>query len=368
MRTLKKLPARLTLLIGGLCIGILLCEGIARFPSFPSDSDLLFNSPDSSPVGLYVLDKKVRIVPAPNFTAQAQSLGFSAALRTNRIGIRGPQPESIPTDTKQWLAVGDSFTMSVQVSEEDSFQGRLGKKRNVHIWNGGVDGYSTWQASLRYTQLNSELPIEHVILTFFTGNDFQDNAHFPMQQRQPLPGKAGSPIPRTILPFWKLFLLKHSYLYAHYRIYEQRNKLKKQVHQARNWKQELSIFNAVGVQQLQKLTNNTEKALIELKRITTKNNTKLTVAIAPPAFVVDQSRMSDTFLLVGLDPAQARLDTPQKTILSLLKKLNINACDLTPALRDGTADRYFKTDGHWTPYGHKIVAQALEQCISKTTD
>ena len=91
--------------------------------------------------------------------------------------------------------------MSVQVSEEESFAGILGKKNNVHIWNAGVDGYSTWQATKRYQQLSQQLPVEHVILTFFTGNDFHDNDLFLIQQQQPLPGKPGTPIPRKTSGF-----------------------------------------------------------------------------------------------------------------------------------------------------------------------
>ena len=162
---MKKWLMRIALLLVGTMIGIGLAEGIARIPQFPSDSDLLFNSPDSSPMGLYVLDKQTRILPAKNFSTQARSLGLSAPLRTNELQLRGPQSNTI--QGTQWLAVGDSFTMSVQVSEEDSFQGQLGSLQKAYIWNGGVDGYPTWQAGIRYEQIRHKLPIKRVILTFF---------------------------------------------------------------------------------------------------------------------------------------------------------------------------------------------------------
>ena len=359
---MKRFFSRIALLFGGLLVGLFLCELIARFPAFPSDSDLLFNSPETSPKGLYVLDKEARIIPASNFTAQARSLGFSSSLRTNRLGLRGPQPDTVQQE--QWLALGDSFTMSVQVSEEESFSGVLGTTRNTHLWNGGVDGYSTWQATIRYNQLKKKLPIKHVVLTFFTGNDFQDNDLFLVQKNHPLPGAPGDPIPRDPTPSWKLFLLKYSYLYAHYRIYEQRTRVQTHIQQAQNWKQELSLFNTIGKQQLQRLSQKTEQALRELKRTTQRDGVALTVAIAPPAFVVDQSRVRDTFLLVGLDPNQAQLQAPQQAVLSVLKRLGIRSCDLTPALQAQPEDTYFVTDGHWTPKGHRIVAQALHQCIT----
>lgn len=361
MRAMKKNLFRLLLLIGGLIVGLLVCEVVARFPAFPSDSDLLFNSPETSPVGLYVLDKEARIIPASNFSAQARSLGFSSSLRTNQLGLRGPQQDEVQTE--QWLALGDSFTMSVQVSEEESFAGILGSSFNTHVWNGGVDGYSTWQATIRYKQIQKQLPIKHVVLTFFTGNDFQDNDLFLVQKNHPLPGQPGDPIPREKTPSWKLFLLKYSYLYAHYRIYEQRTKVQTHIQQAQNWKQELSLFNAIGQQRLQRLSQKTEQALRELRQITQKDGVSLTVAIAPPAFVVDQKRANDTFKLVGLNPQQARLDAPQQAVIGILKRLRIRACDLTPALQRQAEGTYFVTDGHWTPKGHQIVAQTIQTCI-----
>ncbi|MEC7987878.1 MAG: hypothetical protein VX278_22110 [Myxococcota bacterium] len=357
---------RLLLLIGGTLIGVLVAELFARIPAFPSEADLLFNSPDSSPMGLYVLDKQTRQLPAKNFQTQARALGTTVALRTNELQLRGPPSKTIQGE--QWLAVGDSFTMSVQVSEEDSFQGQLGSQKKVYIWNGGVDGYSTWQAGLRYDQVRHKIPIQTVILTFFTGNDFQDNERFLFMRTQPLPGKNGDPIPRRKIPAWKLFLLQHSYLYAHARIFQHRRSLvSNQKEQARNWRDELSIFSKVGQQRLQNLTKNSRDALQDLKRRTLRGRSKLLVAIAPPAFVVDQKRAKATFELVGIDQKDALLDAPQQAIQQVLQQLNIPYCDLTSSLKKSEQEQptYLKTDGHWTIHGHKTVAQTLHQCLSK---
>ncbi|MAA79359.1 MAG: hypothetical protein CL916_08870, partial [Deltaproteobacteria bacterium] len=217
--------------------------------------------------------------------------------------------------------------------------------------------------TIRYKQIKKQLPIKHVLLTFFTGNDFQDNDLFLIQKNHPLPGKPGALIPRKKTPSWKLFLLKYSYLYAHYRIREQRNKVQSHIQQAQNWKQELSLFNAVGQPRLRHLSQKTEQALRELQRVTQKDGVSLTVAVAPPAFVVDQKRARSTFTLVGLNPDLARLDAPQQTVMSILKRLRIQACDLTPALQERPEGTYFVTDGHWTEKGHRIVQQTLKRCL-----
>ena len=350
------------LVIGGCLIGLIGAELVARATKPVGGADLLFNAPDASPQGLYVLEDGVRVVPAANFSAHVKSLDYSAHLRTNTFGLRGPEAESITS--KQWLALGDSFTMAVQVPEKQTFAGQLGKQNGVHIWNAGVDGYSTFQSALRAQSIQQNLPIERLILMFFTGNDFQDNERFWAMQRQPLPGPAGSPIPRDPVSPIQGFLLRHFHLYAHYRIYQRQAQLSSgQDHSLQNWKDELRIFTREGQGRLQQLRQKTTEALTMLRN--TAGEIPLLVAIAPPAFVIDTPRMAPTFSLVGLDPEQVNLEAPQQTILELLTQLKIPHCDLSTALTQAqvTAPMYFEFDGHWTQAGHEVVANELQRCI-----
>ena len=100
---MKRWGARLALLLAGLLIGALLGEALARTVSPNKSSDLLFNSPDSSPMGLYVQDEKTRLRPASNFTASIRSLDYSVSLRTNEIGLRGPPLAEVSQE--QWIAL-----------------------------------------------------------------------------------------------------------------------------------------------------------------------------------------------------------------------------------------------------------------------
>ncbi len=364
---MTQIPQKLMLLIGGLFIGVFLSESIARLIRPAKDADFLFNSPDASPSGLYILNKANRLIPAPNFSDTAQSLGYSVSLRTNSLSLRGPPLNEITQkNISQWLALGDSFTMAVQVSEEDTFMGQLSSDSR-YVWNGGVDGYSTWQATKRLQQLlQQKLPIDRIILTFFTGNDFQDNERFPHMQRTPLPGPEGSPIPREQVPTYKKFLLKNSVLYAHYRIAQHRQSVSSATQQQSNWKDELSIFSSQGKSRLQRLTESTKKALRDLSRTIQRNNLKVLVVVAPPAFVVDTKRAKPAMSLVNLPTSNLQLNAPQKTILQLLQQQNIPACDLTQALRLGQekTDMYFTYDGHWTKAGHRVVAERISSCLS----
>lgn len=350
------------LLFGGLCVGVLAAEGVARLIAPNQAADLLFNASDTSPMNLYVIDKETRVTTAPNLSTSIQSLDYTVDIRTNALGLRGPAVSNISTDTPQWIALGDSFTMSVQVNEEDTFAGQLSSLNGVQVWNAGVDGYSTWQSLIRLKQIRAHLPIKRVLLTFFTGNDFQDNERFLAMQRSPLPGEAGTPIPRPTIPASEIWLMQHSYIYAHYRIWNKLQQLGSPNDFSKgNWQDELRLFTTTGQKRQQQLKNQTKRALQALRDYTRQNNLDLMVAVAPPAFVIHPERLTATFDLVDLDPSTADVHAPQQMALSLLTELQIAHCDLTPALQTAS-NPYFVFDGHWTTEGHTAVANAIQQC------
>lgn len=357
---------RLGLVLGGLLLGVVAAELLGRAVQPDASADLLFNSPDSSPQGLYVVDHETMLTPRPGFSGQIRSPGYSVSLRINAHGLRGPEPGALPAGAPQWLAVGDSFTMAVQVDEEDTFAGQLGAQAGAWVWNGGVDGYSTWQALSRYTELDATLPISRVVLTFFLGNDLQDNVRFPhvVQGARNLP--EGADIPRPESPGWQKLLLRHSRLYAHWRVWQRRaSLLAGDDPDKERWRQELVLFTQDGRNELKRLLPQTREALKRLQQATRQRGDDLIVAVAPPAFVVEPDRAEATFAVVGLDPARAALDAPRQAVMGLLQQQGIPACDLTEPLRAAEAG-YFVYDGHWTVEGHTIVAETLSRCISSS--
>lgn len=358
---------RLGLALGGLLLGVVAAELLGRVVQPDASADLLFNSPDSSPAGLYVVDHQTMLTPRPGFTGQIRSPGYAVSLRINTLGLRGPEADAVPAALPQWLAVGDSFTMAVQVDEDDTFSGQLGDLSGAVVWNGGVDGYSTWQALTRYTQLDQQLPISRVVLTFFLGNDLQDNVRFPhvLQGARALP--EGADIPRPATPGWQKLLLRRSRLYAHWRVWQRRASLLSGDDPDRErWRQELVLFTQDGRSELKRLLPKTREALQRLQLATRQRGDDLIVAVAPPAFVVEPDRADATFAVVGLDPARADLDAPRLAVMGLLQQEGIAACDLTEPLRGAEAG-YFVYDGHWTVEGHTIVAETLSRCLSSSS-
>ncbi len=191
--TAQALLGRLALLVGGLLLGLVLADQGARLISPHGAADLLFGAPDDAPQGMYLTDPELVYRPKPGFEGTLRSLGYRVPLRFNRLGLRGPELAE-PKDSPRWLAVGDSFTLSPQVPEAETFQGRMSAQGRVELLNAGVDGYSTWQATRRYQELAEQVALDGVLLTFFLGNDYEDNRRFRSELDRARSRPAGQPI------------------------------------------------------------------------------------------------------------------------------------------------------------------------------
>lgn len=359
-----RLIRRLGLGVAGVAAGALLGEGVARLLAPVAAEELLFNAPDAAPRGLYRFSKDLLTETTPGFTGEVASLGYRVPLRIDSHGLRGPEPGPGPN----WVAVGDSFTISVQVREADTFPDRLGPKLGVSVLNAGVDGYSTWQATRRYGDLAAAVPLEGVLLTYFLGNDLHDNERMPVMMNRPMPpGQEGRALPTASTDPFTRFLFRHSVAYAYLRVATKRAALSRPDNfDARRFADELSIFTKGGAQRLAQLLPPTERALAQLRDAARSRRDRLLVAVAPPSFVVDAERAGATLGTFGLSDPD--LDAPRLAVLDALRRLDIAACDLTPALQaaeDRGEKPYFRFDGHWTATGHAAVADALAACAGK---
>lgn len=391
MRVPGPLKRRALAVGGALVVGGLLAEGIARLLAPSGGEDLLFGAPDAMPQGLYRESRTLGSEPVPGFRGEAASMGYRVPVRINGFGLRGGEPGAGP----RWLAVGDSFTIAVQVAEEQTFEARLGPALGVEVLNAGVDGYSTVQATRRYLALDDAVRAEAVILTYFLGNDFVDNERIPhlLDAGPPPPGAVGHPrVVAASTPITR-FLLRHSMAYAYARVAMKRAALNRaDDFDTRRFRDELSIFGAGGAERLATLSPPTRRALVDLRDSARARGDRLLVAVAPPSFALDPARARKTLATFGLDEHGAAsdrsrkpsshdgregepsatpppsLDAPRRAALAILGELGIATCDLTPPLAESLArgDRpYFRFDGHWTSEGHRVVAVALRACLAR---
>lgn len=343
---------RIALLLGGLLLALGLAELLARTMAPIPAEELLFGAPDRSPAGLYRPDGTLFLSPTPGFRG---AIG-PVELRINGLGTRGPEPGPGP----HWLAVGDSFTMAVQVGEAEHFTTKLGAALGVELLNGGVDGYSTGQALLRYQQLAERVALDGVLLLFFLGNDLTDNQRWPNIQAT-LDPRHPPPIPaRETPPAWRSLLDGHSRAWGWARVATRRGAIPEA--DRKRFAEELSIFTHGGRARLDDALRMSEAPLAGLRDEAARRGDRVMVAVAPPSFVFDPARAAATLETFGLEGPE--VDAPRRGLLALLQRLGLPACDLQPALAAAwDSDPYLRFDGHWTAAGHAVVAGAMADCL-----
>ncbi|MFH1466522.1 MAG: hypothetical protein ABIO70_19210 [Pseudomonadota bacterium] len=357
-----KAYGRALLVLAGLVIGVLGAEGLARVCRPPAGADLLFAlTPMCMPAGLYRPHPTLGMEPVPGFAGELRLPGQVIPVRINREGLRGPEPD---LGRPRWLALGDSFTLALQVPEEDTFEALLGADLGLQVLNGGIEATGTRQALERYRLVDDRIGVVGVVHVFFTGNDLVDNQR-PPQVSAPLEGPVRGRPAQAPLSGLVHRLFQHSYLATVAAITARRlSLLRRDSFDARRVREELLPFSEEGCDDLAALVPATRAALGALRDEASARGDRLLVAVAPPIIVVDSGRAGPTLGLVGLEhPA---LEAPQQAVIQVLRELDIATCDLTPALsaaQAGGAAPYLPLDGHWSAEGHRAVADALAACL-----
>ncbi len=376
MKLLRALGLRLGLLLLATLGSLLAAELYARLIWRPVGAeDLLFNAPAYSPLDLYTNDPEFLLLPTPGFEGTVATAEYHTVVRINEQGLRGPPLGPKPQGALRLLAVGDSFTLSVQVDERHHFTALLAEAlserlgRPVEILNAGADGYGTLQELGRLEQLADAAAIDGAIFLFFLGNDILDNVTYSQLSR----GRRG-PFPRTRgrpqgaaptmqgapnhppIPWLQRFLAQHFYLYA---IYDVRRKAAApDPHAIRRFRSELEIFQE-GSGALERHMRETARDLELVAERCAARGLRCFLPLAPAAFMVERERADETFLLVGLDPSRVDLDAPARAVLAAAPA-GLPSYDLSPGLRERAGEGlYFTFDGHWTEAGHAAVAQLL---------
>ena len=107
--------------------------------------------------------------------------GRAFVLRINKSGQRGDDLARRRPDERRILFLGDSFTMGLQLREEDTFVARVGallapaSPHPLQVINGGVEGFGTYQQMSYYRHYGRPHEPDLVVLCFFGSNDYFDN-------------------------------------------------------------------------------------------------------------------------------------------------------------------------------------------------
>jgi hypothetical protein len=364
------LPRRLLLVLGGLLVGLCLAEIGMRLWAPPGVGFVLDATTSSFDPEMFEEDPVLLQRLRPSTRSTFESVAGRRSLRVNALGLRGPELGKKGTEEIRILALGDSFTLGLQVDELDTWSARLSEHLSsqvgtqVSVLNGGMVGYGTRQAAHRLGELAEITQADAAIILFYLGNDLRDNQRYPqLQQARLSPPPPGEVQPPPAMVHRGLrALARYSHLTAHGLAWLQMRDVRTDFRLV-EYRDELQVFvdPAVLAEQLPM----TQSALHELGRSCAQAAIPCMLVLAPPAYAVHTERLRPTLQAFGLDASQVDLSAPARAVTQATPR-DLSVLDLTDSMasRSSSGPMYLSFDPHWSEAGHSAAASLMAPAIT----
>jgi len=354
---------RLSLVLGRLAVGLLLAEGLARLlgpplPGFVLDATLTVYEPR-----LYTRHPTRITTLSPHVDVTIQAIEYATRVRTDRLGLRGAPPDH---GDLRIAFIGDSFTLGVQVPEDQTFAEQIAARlsratqRDTVALNAGVDGYGVLQSVDRLEELLRATRLTHAVLTVYMGNDLRDDTR--LDERRAAMDQPPSPEAEAMLDPLDTMRRKSSWarrsrLYAWIQVVRA-VRARSTDFRIQEYADELAVFVDPAARDAQLPA--TARGLDRFGQVCHTHQLRCTVALAPPAWVVDPSRRSATLGAFDLPVDGADPESVARA-LTAAAPANLTVVDLSAELRSARASQplYLTFDPHWNAAGHSVTADIL---------
>ncbi|MEC8194319.1 MAG: GDSL-type esterase/lipase family protein [Myxococcota bacterium] len=345
----SRLRSRLLLSGGGFVAALLLVEAVLRAMPPLGPEFVLAATIGELENRAFRDDPALRVVLAPSVS--------TPDFTTNELGIRGASLPQKRAGERRILAIGDSFTLGMQVPDDRTFPALLDEAlgESVRVMNAGVPGYGTDQATGLMRRLVPQTNADAVLLTVYSGNDLRDNARWEKQ-----PGLPTTPPPVRAPPPQRSRFIKRlgsaSRVVAYALLYSDLSRMDEDF-RIEEFRDEVAPFALPGA--LGPLLPPTQSALRRFHDACRQLAVRCGVALVPPAYVVHTARRDATFEAFGLQYSPDQIDQPARALLNAVPSA-IPSIDLTPALQAAEDQRpYLLFDPHFSAAGHRIAAEEL---------
>ncbi len=316
----------------------------------------------------------------PNSYSEFRRRDFSYIQRVNSLGLRGREvPAEKPANGYRIVMLGDSFTMGMGVGDDQTFsvllEGELKPTvaacgRSIEVLNAGVDSYAP---VLSFLQLKRDLwPLkpDMVVLNLDVSDLVQESAYRREAVRGPDGEIVAVPIRRgresliDRIRTWTerhLFFTRAALFYAN-RLLNYRNvniTVRDVVTQANA---EIVAHTLSGDVDRSEQWRAIFDSIVKMKAFCENHGVEFILTVYPWAHQV-----SDTEWIPGRYTFMPRnavaSDKSLNTVHELSASNNIQLIDLFPAFRayKGHDALYYSHDQHWTPAGHRVVADGIAE-------
>ena len=258
-------------------------------------------------------------------------------IETDKMGFRLTFAKN-DTSLNNWLYLGDSVTMGIGVSTDNTFAYLTDKGiKSIKIRNAGMIGHSTYDYVNATRHFSKKMNVSRITV-FYCLNDVYSNF-----KEQTIPGNQVREFGGDILDFIKL----------NFRLYD--------VFKANIFDRSFAYFNFVN--QYYHPDNpvflSAVNDIIAIKEHCEANNMEFDVIILPYEYQLRSSDKNDMFL-------------PQQLLKSSLRAHDISVYDFTNYFLKLVYESdyfYLYGDGiHFSEYGHQILSEYILKNLSRESD
>ncbi len=341
--------------------------------------------------------------PGTCFTYPKPAKGYPNVSYTLTIDSQGFRNIN-PTETADWLVLGDSFAEGNNVTDSDVWWALLAKNKNVSLYNLGMSGGTplTYLDTLQKFGL-AKKP-NTVIYMLYEGNDFRDSnfkkntnderpkksIRYIVLKRSPLQimikrsiERSLSPVgahrflgdPRVNKPGHPMYPVAWLPLETpvgsgHFYTFDLKRLLQ-------HWMTAEQFNETIGCKESKRL-------LLKTKTLCDENNIRLIVVYAPdkPTILIDEvirqvpidqlraflaMKVKNLPDPIDTDLLRNRIAVQENTFKEFCSANNIKFLSLTEPLKKATVSgiqTYYTYDQHWTAQAHAIVAEYLTEKVN----
>jgi hypothetical protein len=332
----------------------------------------------------FVGDKDLGYLPVANQDATYNiDCLKNPQVRTNSLGLRGPEWQSRPGKPKIAL-LGDSFLLALTVSDRLHVANLLQASTDAEVWNAGVSGYGTYQELLAWRKLIKARKPDVTVLFIYLENDIRDN-HCGLCRAE---GQLNCPCLavqdgqivedkdfelRKPLTGFRAWLKDNCYTCRLLRHFTR--PAPPQPPSGYFFDQETFAYNVYRPghsPRWEEAWQTTAWSLQALKRECDAQGSKLLVANVPGVILVANDLGAELKSQIGTDsvPPGFDRDLPIRRLRAITDAAGIALLDLQPAFiayRDQHAlarpQFGWCCDLHWNPLGHQLAADLVHNCL-----
>ncbi|MEO8609488.1 MAG: hypothetical protein ABI690_16470 [Chloroflexota bacterium] len=323
---------------------------------------------------------------------------FHVLVQLNNFGLHAPSYSlAKPPGIFRILIVGDSFPQGMQVNTAETFPWRLQQNlgqingKQVEVINLSIDAYGTDRELLLYAMLGWQFQPDLVLLSVYPGNDIQDNEidlealRYGYRIGRPfftldngvLDFHNSVQLDPTLYPdsptFQWLTSLQTSQTAAPSENLPDHPKVTDTNPYTLEYPVEIGVFLPEDAH-WQNAWTITNALLLQFRNVVKLSHVPFAAFIIPDRRAIhrlDWQKTIDDYGGVLPDLQNADPTMPATKLETFLTENKIPVLNLTPDLLDWTyahADGrlYYPDDGHFTPDGHAVTAEALAQWLRDT--